>query len=94
MTGLVLAIDRLVVETDLERAAAARIPEVLREAFLLLAERWGRSPWARAIPLATVVREQLELEPVAADELLGHRGAEQLAERLWRAFTAAVVEGA
>jgi hypothetical protein len=94
VTGLALSIDRLVVDTDVEREAAARIPEILRDAFLLLAERWARSPWARAIPLAAVVREQLELEPVAADELLGERGAARLAEQLWCAFIATLAEDA
>lgn len=94
MTGLTLSIDRLIVDTDVEREAASRIPEILRDSFLLLAERWVRSPWARAIPLDVVVREELEVEPVAADELLGERGAERLAERLWRALIDATVEAA
>lgn len=88
MTGLSLTVDRIVVQTDVEREAAARIPEVLRDAFLRLAERWGRSTWARTIPLDEVVRAQLELEPITPDDLLGDRGAEQLAERLWQALLA------
>lgn len=90
MTNLTLVIDRVVVQTDVEREAAARIPELVREAFLRLAERWGRSPWARTLPLDAVVRAHLELEPVSADELLGERGAELLAERMWRAVLASV----
>jgi hypothetical protein len=90
VSGLSITIDRVVVQTDVEREQAARIPEILREAFLVLAERWGRSPWARAIPLDVIVREQLELEPLAPQDLLGERGAEQLAERMWQALIATV----
>jgi hypothetical protein len=86
VTGLSITVDRIVVQTDVEREAAARIPEVLREAFLRLAERWGRSAWARSIPLDAIVRAQLEIEPITPDDLLGDRGAEQLAERMWQAL--------
>lgn len=94
MSDLTLTIDRVVVETELEREAAAQIPEVLREAFQRLAERWARSPWARSISLATAIRRHLEVEPVSADELLGPRGAERLADKLWQAAIACVVEAA
>jgi hypothetical protein len=89
-----LCIDRIVVETDVEREQASRIPEVLKRAFLQLAERWGKSPWARSISLARVVRRYLEITPVSADELLGPSGADLLADRLWRSLVASVVEAA
>lgn len=89
-----LVIDRIVVETDVEREQAARIPEVIRRAFLQLAERWARSSWARSISLARVVRRYLEVTPVSTDELLGPSGADLLADRMWRAVVASVVEAA
>ncbi|MFN0245398.1 MAG: hypothetical protein ACKV2T_00735 [Kofleriaceae bacterium] len=89
MIGLTLAIDRVVVQTNIEREAAARLPETLRVAFLMLAEKWGRSPWVRRVPLEAIVREHLEIS-VSAEELLGERGAERLAETMWTAFLATV----
>lgn len=86
MTKLSLAIDRVVVQTNIEREAAARLPEALRSAFLLLAEKWGRSPWTR-VPLEAIVRDRLEIS-ISAEELLGDRGAERLAETMWSAFLA------
>ncbi len=93
MTTLALTIDRVVVETDVEREAAAGIPAVLEDAFRQLAARWVRTPWARALPLARAVRAALETEPLTVDELLGPRGAELLAERLWQALAASATGG-
>jgi hypothetical protein len=85
MTGLSLVIDRVVVQTNMEREAAARLPDALRAAFLLLGEKWGRSPWSRRVPLEAIVRDHLEVS-LSAEEILGERGAERLAETMWRAF--------
>jgi hypothetical protein len=90
VSTLALSIDRVIVETDLEREAAAGIPAILEDAFRQLAARWVRTPWARELPLASAVRTALEAEPLAVDDLLGPRGAELLAERLWQAFAAGV----
>jgi hypothetical protein len=90
VTALRLAIDRIVVETDAERAAVTRLPEVLRDAMVRLAERWATSPWARSQPLVPTAIQVLEVEPIPTDELLGPRGADLLAERLWRRFLARV----
>ncbi|GEM_PF-4523895 len=90
MTGLTLTIDRVVIQTDVEREAAARIPDTIRAAFLLLAEKWGRSPWTRSVPLDAILRAHLEIEPVSTDELLGERGAERLADAMWTALIATV----
>lgn len=90
--NLTLAIDRVVVETELERSAAARIPDALRDAFFLLAEQLARSPSARHGQLASTVIELLENEPIAAEELLGPRGAERLAESLWARLAARLAE--
>lgn len=92
MSTLALRVDRIVVETAVEREAAARIPEVLKDAFRQLAERWERTPWARTIPISGAVRAALEVEPLTVDDLLGPRGAELLAERLWQAFAASIGE--
>ena len=88
MTNLTLSIERIVVETEVEREAAVRIPELLTAAFQDLAERWARSTWARQVPLAQVVRAALETETISAEELLGARGAERLSERWWQTLAA------
>ncbi len=92
MSGLLFSVDRVVIETEVERERAPAIAEIIREAFLRLAERWRRSPWARSLPLAAVVRDRLEIEPVSAEELLGERGAELLADRMWQALAASITE--
>jgi len=82
MSDLVLHIGDVVVETTAERAAAARIPAVLREAFAALAELLAATPAARWERLEERVLAALEVELATPDELLGPRGAARLAERL------------
>jgi len=81
---ITLSIDRVVVDTEVERAAAARLPAILRQAFHTLAARLDADGTSRADLLADRVVELLETGPLPIDALLGPHGAEILAEELYR----------
>ncbi len=90
MSGpLAISVDRLVVETTTERRGAEGLPERLREGFELLAEKLRSAPASRRLALRSRVIETLDLSALSSNELLGARGAERLAEELYRQ----IVEG-
>ncbi len=84
-----ISVDHLIVETAAERRSAEGIPERLREGFELLAEKLQGAPAARRLALSQRVIEKLDLSTLPSEELLGSRGAERLAEELYRQ----IVEG-
>lgn len=87
MSTIRLEVDRLVVETDAERRRVEQLPAKLEEAFQQLADRLAKSPLGREVRLGERVLERLRIDTLAADELLGPRGAERLAEELYRQLT-------
>lgn len=84
MKELRLSIGEIAIETEAERAAAERLPAVLREAFRILAERLARTGLAGERSVADLVLGRLQVDVLSADELLGPRGAERLADELHR----------
>jgi hypothetical protein len=85
MSGIAVRIDRLALlglaDVD-ERAVEKTVQDALRR----LAERLARSPWARA-GVSELALDELALGTIAADELLGERGAERLADALYSALS-------
>ena len=75
MRSLSLQIDELVVETEVERSVAGRLPEVLREAFGQLAEELDRTGLLGGESSAVLVVERLRVDTIPVTELLGPRGA-------------------
>ena len=65
-------------------AVAKTLPVKLREAFVLLAKRLEAAPGGRGVSVERLVLDRVELEPLTLDELIGPRGAERLAETLYR----------
>lgn len=59
---------------------------LLNEALTRLATRLATSPFARS-GVRELALERLELGTIPADELLGPRGAERLADELYTALT-------
>ena len=77
-----LRVDRLVVDTHAEREAAERVPAALREALKKLGEKLAARP-SDAAAMRQLSLERLEIEVGSVEEILGERGAERLAERLF-----------
>lgn len=65
------------------------VPQLLEQALRRVAERLARSPLGRA-GVRELALERLELDAIPADELLGPRGAERLADELYAAITRAM----
>jgi len=70
-------------------ALAKQLPIKLQKAFVLLAKRLAAAPYGRSASPETLVLDRVELTPLALDELIGSRGAERLAEELYRKMTRA-----
>lgn len=87
MSRIRIDVDRVVVRADLDRPRAEALGRTLRDAFEELGRRLAKSPFAREGAregaLVERVLERLATEPLAADELLGARGAERLADELY-----------
>lgn len=62
------------------------IQALLNDALTRLATRLASSPFARS-GVRELALERLELDVIPADELLGPRGAERLADELYTALT-------
>ena len=84
---ITLEIGSLVVETTDERTRLEGLPQRLEAAFGILAERLRKSPFARHGAIEDLTREKLQLSALAAEEILGPRGAERLAEDLYHQLT-------
>jgi hypothetical protein len=65
------------------------VPQLLEQALSRVAERLARSPLGRA-GVRELAFERLELDAIPAEELLGPRGAERLADELYAAMTRAL----
>jgi hypothetical protein len=83
VSELALFIGDVVVETSMERAAAERLPAVLREAFALLSERLAGVPATQWPRLADRVVAALTVELDSPDALFEPRGAMRLADGLY-----------
>jgi hypothetical protein len=87
MSRFELRVGAIVIETEAEaiqlRAAEPRI----QEAFRLFAERLERTPFRPFGEARELVIENLRLSTLPLDELLGPRGAERLADALYRELT-------
>jgi hypothetical protein len=79
-----LEIDEVVVLTEAERVELEAAAPAIREAFRLLGERLDRSPFGQFGEARTYAIARLETTAVPLDELLSPRGAERLADELYR----------
>ncbi|AGP41505.1 hypothetical protein [Sorangium cellulosum] len=68
-----------------EGADAEAVQKTVEDALRRLGERLARSPLARA-GVRELALERLSLDVLPADELLGARGAERLADELYSAL--------
>jgi hypothetical protein len=84
MSRLRLEINEVIVRTEAEREEVEGATPVVREAFRLLAERLERSPFGRSGEAAQYALDRLEVTVLPLDELLSPRGAERLADELYR----------
>ncbi|MBS1693065.1 MAG: hypothetical protein JST91_12670 [Actinobacteria bacterium] len=84
MSDLTLTVDRLVVRTEAERQRLESAGHVAQVAFTLLAERLKGSPFERWGGARELVLDELEISELTLDDLLGSRGAERLADILYR----------
>jgi hypothetical protein len=82
-------VEKLVVDVDLSAAETARLTPVLKAAFEELAKRLQMSPVSRWRNTTRLTLAALTIEPLAADELLGPRGATRLADAFWEQLTRA-----
>ncbi len=81
-----LSIERLVIDTQAERAEADRVPAVLKEAFEKLAAKLSGLPSEQRAQREQALAS-LQVELGSVQELLGPRGADRLAEELYRQLT-------
>jgi hypothetical protein len=72
-----------------DKALAKELPVKLQQAFELLAKRLAAAPLGRGAAPESLVLDRVELAPFALDELIGPRGAERIAEELYRRMTGA-----
>lgn len=79
--NLDVGIDQLVLEADADERDLRRVAPVVEEAVRLLAARLGGNAFDRPVSVA-----ELRVGGLTADELLGPRGAERLADALYRAL--------
>jgi hypothetical protein len=87
MASMTLKIDQLIIDTDVEQGATGTIRQVVDEAFERLARQLAQSPFARWAPLNEIALQRVEVSTLSADELLGPRGAERLADELYTQLT-------
>lgn len=84
MSRIELEVGEVVVETDAERASLDAIAPALREAFRLLAERLDRTPFRGFGEARRRALARIDVTGIVFDELLSPRGAERLADELYR----------
>ncbi len=87
MTTVVLRVDKVTVQTDLERAASEKLAGVVREAFIKPAQRLEGTLLERDPTVIEQVIERLELSAIGVDEALGPAGADRLAEQMFSRIT-------
>lgn len=84
---LTLKIGRIALDVDADERAGPQASAQLRAAFEILAKRLSASPFGKSLVMQRVVIERLELGTVQVDELLSARGAERIADDLYRHIT-------
>ncbi len=90
MNRLTLDIGEVVVRTEAERSRLERATPTIQEAFRLLGERLDRTPFGAAGAARAYALERLEITALPLDELLSARGAERLADELYRQLVRAL----
>lgn len=85
---IVLQIGAVQIDAAGEVEDAARLESVLREGLEQLAERLRSSPFARDPGAVGVALQQIQLGDLAAEDWLGDRGAQRIAERLYEQIAA------
>lgn len=89
MIDLTLAIERLVIVTEGEQRRLERVGDVAQRGFLLLAERLKGSPFERWGKGRELLLEEIAVSTLSLDDLLGTRGAERLADELYKSILGA-----
>jgi len=84
VSRLRVSIDTVTVETDREEIALRDAGPRVQEAFRLLAQRLAATPFRRFGGSRELVVSLMRTEMLPLDELLGPRGAERLADELYR----------
>ena len=84
---LTLKIGRIALDVDADERSGPMASAQLRAAFEILAKRLAASPFGRSLALQRIVIERLELSALAVDEMLSARGAERIADDLYRRIT-------
>jgi hypothetical protein len=79
-----IEIGEVVVETEAERVQLKAATLTIQEAFRLLAERLDRTPFRQFGEARRYALDRLEISTLPLDELLSPRGAERLADDLYR----------
>lgn len=84
MNSITLEIGQVVVLTEAERVKLEQLEPAIREAFRLLSERLDQTPFRQFGEARNYTLDRLELSSLPLDELLSPRGAERLADELYR----------
>ena len=84
MNRVTIDIAQVVVQTEAERGRLEGATSTIQEAFRLLAQRLDRTPFGPSGEAKVLALECLELGAISLDELLSNRGAERLADELYR----------
>lgn len=84
MNRLLLEIGEVVVETEVERLRVEGAEEAVAEAFRLLADRLERTPVGEIESIKAHAVDLLKTSALPLDEVLSPRGAERLADELYR----------
>ena len=84
---LTLKIGRIALDVDADERAGPMASAQLRAAFEILAKRLSASPFGKSSAMQRLVIERLELGVLPVDEVLSARGAERIADDLYRRIT-------
>ncbi len=87
MSQFVLRVGTIAIETDAETIQLPGAKSLIQEAFRLLAEQLQRTPFQQFGEAREFTIENLQLSTLPFDELFGPRGAERLANELYRELT-------
>lgn len=82
-----MRIEHLTLDLDTAAGGTAEQRALLECALKKLGERLARSPVLGGRPLRPLVLERLSITTLSAEELLGPRGAERLADELYAELT-------
>lgn len=86
MSRITLEIDEVTLQAEAEREQLEGAAPAIQEAFRLLAERLDRTPFGGSGEARQFSIDLLEITVLPLDELLSPRGAERLADELYRQF--------